>query len=356
MHPAVRGWVGRLFDDEQENARSKVTAICLLPLAANASAWTWALVAFREDPVLLGTALLAYTFGLRHAVDPDHIAAIDNVARKLMHMQKRPLSVGLFFALGHSTVVVTVSVFVALAMGAIKPGLENFREIAGLVGTVISVLFLLSVAGANIIVLFSVIRIFGGVRRGEHFLEKDFNILLSQRGFLGRRLRTLFAIISRSWHMYPLGVLFGLGFDTASEIGLLGISAAQGTQGLSTWSILIFPALFTAGMSLIDTIDGALMVGIYGWTFVKPIRKLYYNITITSVSVIVALVIGGVEALGLLDDKLGVDCGKCKFIQALNQSFGALGYVIIGIFVACWLISVAVYRLTGYDKTDVRIR
>ena len=352
----MTGRIGRLFDDEQENARSKVTAICVVPLAANALAWIWALVAFRDYPVLFGTALLAYTFGLRHAVDADHIAAIDNVARKLMQMQKRPLSVGFFFSLGHSTVVVLVSIFVALAMSAMNTGLENFKEIAGLIGTGVSVFVLLSVAGANIVVLISVVRTFDGVRRGEHFLEEDLNILLSQRGFLGRRLRSLFTILSRSWHMYPLGILFGLGFDTASEIGLLGISAAQGTQGLSTWSILIFPALFTAGMSLIDTIDGALMVGIYGWAFVKPIRKLYYNITITSVSVIVALMIGGVEALGLLDNKLGLDGGIWRFIRALNVNCGALGYLIIGIFVVCWLISAGIYRLNGYDEIEIRIR
>jgi nickel/cobalt transporter (NiCoT) family protein len=156
--------------------------------------------------------------------------------------------------------------------------------------------------------------------------------------------------------MYPLGILFGLGFDTASEIGLLGISAAQGTQGLSMWSILVFPALFTAGMSLVDTIDGVLIVGIYGWAFVKPVRKLYYNITITSVSVIVALVVGGVEALGLLDKKISPDGGSWKLIQALNESFGVFGFVLIGIFVACWLISMAIYRFNGYDEIDVRTR
>ena len=350
----MKGWIVGLFDDEPENARSKIIAICVVLVTANILAWIWALIAFREYPILLGTALLAYTYGLRHAVDADHIAAIDNVARKLMHMQKRPVSVGLFFSLGHSTVVVLASIFVALTMNALQIGLGNFKEVAGVVGTSVSAFFLLTVAGANILILISVVRIFDGVRRGEHFLEEDLNVLLSQRGFLGRRLRSLFAIISRTWHMYPLGILFGLGFDTASEIGLLGISAAQGTQGLSMWSILVFPALFTAGMSLVDTIDGALMVGIYGWAFVKPVRKLYYNITITSVSVIVALVVGGVEALGLLDKKFSPDGGNWKLIHALNENFGFLGFLLIGIFVACWLISMAIYRVNGYDEIDVR--
>jgi nickel/cobalt transporter (NiCoT) family protein len=352
----VKGWIVGLFDDEPENARSKIIAICVVLVTANILAWTWALIAFREYPTLLGTALLAYTFGLRHAVDADHIAAIDNVARKLMQMQKRPISVGLFFSLGHSTIVVLASIFVALTMNALQIGLGNLKEIAGVVGTSMSAFFLLTVAGANILILISVVRIFDGVRRGEHFLEEDLNVLLSQRGFLGRRLRSLFAIISKTWHMYPLGILFGLGFDTASEIGLLGISAAQGTQGLSMWSILVFPALFTAGMSLVDTIDGALMIGIYGWAFVKPVRKLYYNITITSVSVIVALVVGGVEALGLLDKKFSPDGGNWKLIQALNENFGFLGFLLIGIVVACWLISMAIYRFNGYDEIDVRTR
>jgi len=352
----VKGWIVGLFDDEPENARSKIIAICVVLVAANILAWIWALIAFREYPILLGTALLAYTFGLRHAVDADHIAAIDNVARKLMHMQKRPVSVGLFFSLGHSTVVVLASIFVALTMNALQIGPGNLKEISGVVGTGASAFFLFTVAGANILILISVIKIFDGVRRGEHFLEEDLNVLLSQRGFLGRQLRSLFAIISRTWHMYPLGILFGLGFDTASEIGLLGISATQGTQGLSIWSILVFPALFTAGMSLVDTIDGALMVGIYGWAFVKPVRKLYYNITITSVSVIVALVVGGIEALGLLDNKFGPDGGNWKLIHALNENFGALGYLLIGIFVVCWLISMAIYRYNGYGKIDVRAR
>ena len=352
----MKGWIVGLFDDEPENARSKIIAICVVLVAANILAWIWALIAFREYPILLGTALLAYTYGLRHAVDADHIAAIDNVVRKLMHMQKRPVSVGLFFSLGHSTVVVLASIFVALTMNALQIGLGNFKEVAGVVGTSVSAFFLLTVAGANILILISVVRIFDGVRRGEHFLEEDLNVLLSQRGFLGRRLRSLFAIISRTWHMYPLGILFGLGFDTASEIGLLGISAAQGTQGLSMWSILVFPALFTAGMSLVDTIDGALMVGIYGWAFVKPVRKLYYNITITSVSVIVALVVGGVEALGLLDKKFSPDGGNWKLIHALNENFGVLGFLLIGIFVACWLISMVIYRFNGYDEIDVRTR
>ena len=224
-----------------------------------------------------------------------------------------------------------------------------------MIGTGISAFFLLAVAVANIVILISVFRIFKAVRRGERFVEEDLNVLLAQRGLIGRMLRSLFGMISKSWHMYPLGFLFGLGFDTATEIGLLGISAAQGAQGLSPWSILVFPALFTAGMSLVDTSDAVLMVSAYGWAFIKPIRKLYYNMTITLVSVIVALVVGGVEALGLIGNKLGLVGGFWNVIGELNENFGALGYLIIAIFAVSWLISVLVYRLNRYDEIEVRV-
>jgi nickel/cobalt transporter (NiCoT) family protein len=197
-----------------------------------------------------------------------------------------------------------------------------------------------------------VYRVFAAVKRGDRLIEDDLHDMLAQRGLLGRMLRSLFGIITRSWHMYPLGLLFGLGFDTASEVGLLGISAAQGSAGLPVWSILVFPALFTAGMSLVDTTDGVLMVNAYGWAFIKPIRKLYYNLTITLVSIVVALLIGSVEALGLLGDKFGLAGTFWDVIAALNDNFGALGYLIVGIFVLSWLVSVAVYRLSGYDKIE----
>jgi high-affinity nickel-transport protein len=344
-----------LFDDGADNLRSRTLAIYAILIPLNLLAWLWALIAFRDQPVLLGTALLAYTFGLRHAVDADHIAAIDNVTRKLMQSGKRPISVGLFFALGHSTVVVVASIFVALAVSALQSKFESFKEIGGLIGTGVSAFFLLVVALANIVILVSVYRLFTAVKRGERFIEEDLDILLAQRGVIGRALRSLFSIISKSWHMYPLGILFGLGFDTATEIALLGISAAQGAEGMSMWSILVFPALFTAGMSLVDTTDAVLMVRAYGWAFIKPIRKLYYNMTITLVSVIVALVIGGVEALGLIGRKLDLSGGFWRGIEALNENFGALGYLIIAIFIVSWMISVIVYRLKGYDDIEVRV-
>jgi nickel/cobalt transporter (NiCoT) family protein len=347
--------LGRIFDDKPADTRVKLAGLYAVLIAANALSWLWALVALRQYPVLLGTAFLAYTFGLRHAVDADHIAAIDNVTRKLMQAGKRPISVGFFFALGHSTVVIVASVLVALAISALQSKFDHFRDIGGVIGTGVSAFFLLVIAGANTFVLVAVWRMFNAVRQGRHFVEEDLDLVLSQRGVMGRLLRSLFGMISKSWHMYPLGILFGLGFDTATEIGLLGISATQSSQGLDLWLILIFPALFTAGMSLIDTTDGVLMVGAYGWAFVKPIRKLYYNMTITLVSVIVAVVIGGVEALDLIGNKLGFHGGFWTFIDALNENFGSLGYLIILIFVACWLISTAIYRFKRFDDMQLTV-
>jgi high-affinity nickel-transport protein len=344
-----------LFNDGADNLRGRIIAIYAILIPANVLAWIWALIAFRDQPVLLGTALLAYTFGLRHAVDADHIAAIDNVTRKLMQSGKRPLSVGLFFSLGHSTVVVVASIFVALAVSALQEKFADFKEIGGLIGTSVSAFFLLIVAVANIFILVSVYRLFKAVKRGERFIDEDLNVLLSQRGVIGRMLRSVFAVISKSWHMYPLGILFGLGFDTATEIALLGISASQSADGMSMWSILVFPALFTAGMSLVDATDSVLMVRAYGWAFVKPIRKLYYNMIITLVSVIVALVIGGVEALGLIGRKLDLSGSFWDGIEALNENFGALGYLIITIFILSWMISVIIYRVKGYDDIEVRV-
>ncbi len=344
-----------IFDDQPADAGVKVAVIYAGLLTANIISWIWALTAFRQYPLLLGTALLAYTFGLRHAVDADHIAAIDNVTRKLMQAGKRPISVGLFFSLGHSTVVIVASLFVALAVSALQSKFDEFKAIGGVIGTGVSAFFLILIAAANTIILIGVGRMFNAARRGRHVIQEDLDILLSQRGLLGRLLRSFSDMTSKSWHMYPLGILFGLGFDTASEIGLLGISAAQGSQGLPLWSILIFPALFTAGMSLVDTTDGVLMVGAYGWAFVKPIRKLYYNMTITLVSVIVALVIGVVEALGLIGSQLGLGGSFWTFVNALNENFGTLGYLIIGIFVICWVASVAIYRLNRLDEMEVSV-
>ncbi len=344
-----------LFNDRDSELGGKLVGIYGLLIAANVLAWVWALIAFRDYPVLIGTAFLAYAFGLRHAVDADHIAAIDNVTRKLMQEGKRPIGVGLFFSLGHSTVVVLASAGIALATSALQGRFDDFKLVGGTIGTLVSATFLFVVAAANFVILLSVYRTFQDVRRGGAFVEEDLNRLLAQRGILGRLFRPMFRLISRSWHMYPLGLLFGLGFDTATEIGVLGIAAAQASKGLPIWSIMVFPALFTAGMSLIDTTDGVLMLGAYGWAFTKPIRKLYYNLTITFVSVLVAVLIGGIEALGLVADRWNLEGPFWFYIGRLNDNFGSLGYLIVAIFVVSWLVSMAVYRLARFDRIESRV-
>jgi nickel/cobalt transporter (NiCoT) family protein len=320
-------------------------------IAANALAWVWAFVAFQGLP-LLGTALLAYTLGLRHALDADHIAAIDNVTRKLMQEGKRPVAVGLMFSLGHSTVVVLGALAIAGTTLKLQQHLGWFQGIGGIVGTLVSTLFLLGIAAANLIILRSVYATFQKVRRGEPYVDEDLDLLLANRGLLARIFRPLFGMIRASWHMYPLGLLFGLGFDTATEIGLLGISAGEASKGLSLWSILVFPVLFTAGMSLIDTTDNVLMLGAYGWAYVKPIRKLYYNLTITAVSVVVAVVVGGIEALGLLGGQLHLQGWFWDWVGRINDHFGVLGYCIIGIFVLSWVVSIAIYKVRRFEELE----
>src|SRR5271166_3130554 len=240
--------ISNLFNDSSDNLRAKVIGVYVLLFAANIAAWSWALVAFRDYPLLLGTAFLAYTFGLRHAFDADHIAAIDNVTRKLMQDGERPVAVGLFFSLGHSTIVVLLTVAIAVTATALQTRFDAFKSVGGVVGTLVSAAFLLCIAFANILVLMSVYRTFQAVKKGGKFVEEDLYLMLAQRGLFGRLFRRFFRLIERSWQTYPLGVLFGLGFDTATEVGLLGIAATQASQGLSIWSILVFPALFTAGM------------------------------------------------------------------------------------------------------------
>jgi len=340
----------RMFSDSAEGPRGKMVGIYTVLVGANALAWTWALVTFAGRPTLLGTALLAYTLGLRHAVDADHIAAIDNVVRKLMQEGKRPHSVGFFFALGHSTVVVVATLAVAATAVALENRADEFKTIGGLVGTGVSALFLLAIAIVNLVILIGIWRSFQHVRRGGQFEPEHFDLLLAGRGMLARLFRTLFQVISKSWHMYPLGLLFGLGFDTATEIGLLGISAAQAAQGMSAGSTLIFPALFTAGMALVDTTDGVFMVGAYGWAFANPIRKLWYNLTITAVSVVVALLIGSIEVLGLLADKLAFEGGVWSSVRSLKESLGTFGFFLIGVFVLCWIVSALIYRWNRYDE------
>ena len=317
-------------------------------IAVNLLVWVWAFAAFHSYPLLLATALIAYGLGLRHAVDADHIAAIDNITRKLMQEGKRPITVGLFFSLGHSTVVFAASLIIALTASSLQQRFPGLIEVGGVIGTLVSVFCLIRIAIINFFMLMGVYRLFQRVRRGKTYTDEELNVFLSSRGLFARLLRGVFRLMSRSWHMYPLGFLFGLGFDTATEIGVLGISAAEASKGLSVWSILVFPALFTAGMSLVDSSDGVLMVGAYGWAFVNPVRKLSYNLVITGFSVVVAVLVGAIEAFGLIGDKFGLE-GLWVTADPAGALFGTLGYLVVAMFVATWLVSFVIYRAMGYS-------
>jgi high-affinity nickel-transport protein len=320
-------------------------------LAFNFVAWGLALGASIAYPILLPTALLAYTFGLRHAVDADHIAAIDNTTRKLMQDGQRPVAVGLFFSLGHSTIVVGLTVVIAISASVISD-IPSMQALGGLIGTTVSAAFLLVIGLINLVVLIDIYRMFRRVSAGGAYDEQGLEEFLANRGLLARIFRPMLKLIRRSWHMYPLGVLFGLGFDTASEVALLGLAATSGATHIPVVFILILPALFAAGMSLVDTTDGILMLGAYGWAYVKPIRKLYYNLNITLVSVLIAFVVGGIEVLSIVAGRLGLSGGVWDLVR--NLDFGLIGLAIIAIFVVSWTASTAIYRWKGYDDLPVR--
>jgi nickel/cobalt transporter (NiCoT) family protein len=313
----------------------------------NVLVWLFVLLGAVQYPILLPTAFLAYTFGLRHAVDADHIAAIDNTTRKLMQDGQRPVGVGLFFSLGHSTIVVALSVVIALSAGFVSD-VPALRSIGGVIGTTVSATFLLVIGFINLVVLVDIYRMFRKVSAGGAYDEATLEDYLNERGLLARIFRPAMRMITRSWHMYPLGVLFGLGFDTASEVALLGLAATSGASHLPIGYILLLPAVFAAGMSLVDTTDGVLMLGAYGWAYVKPIRKLYYNLNITLVSVIIAFAIGGIEALDVIGSELGLTGGLWDALDGLD--FGVVGLAIIGVFIGSWAISTLIYRWKGYDE------
>jgi high-affinity nickel-transport protein len=342
--------LSHIFDDAPEQTRGKIVGMYAILVTANAGAWLWALVEFRGNALLLGTAFLAYSFGLRHAFDADHIAAIDNITRKLMQEGRRPIAVGFFFSLGHSTVVVALVLAIALATTRLQGHFAGFKEIGGVIATAISATFLFAIAAANIVVLAQVYGALRAVKNSGRLPQEDIGHVLGKSGLIGRLLRPVFALIERSWHAYPLGLLFGLGFDTATEVGLLGVSAGQAAHGLSIWSVLVFPALFTAGMSLMDTTDSTIMVGTYGWAFVNPIRKLYYNMTITFASVVAALVIGCIETLSLIGDKFGLKGPLWRGVAALSENFSLVGYSLVAFFIVCWIASYLLYKAKGYDR------
>jgi high-affinity nickel-transport protein len=299
----------------------------------------------------LGVGITAYTLGMRHAFDADHIGAIDNTTRKLMNEGQRPLSVGFFFSLGHSTVVFALAALFAIGIrglsGAVESDSSTLHKATGLVGPVVSGTFLVLIGILNLVMLVSIVRIFRRMRHGE-FSEAQLEDQLDRRGFMNRFYGRATRAIRKPWQMYPLGCLFGLGFDTATEIALLAAAGAAAAGGLPWYAILCLPILFAAGMSLLDTIDGAFMNFAYGWAFSQPVRKIFYNITITGLSVAVALLVGTIELLAVFADKLSLTGGIWDFVS--NLDLNIVGYVIVGLFVITWVVALSVWHFGHIEE------
>ncbi|MDX1987845.1 MAG: HoxN/HupN/NixA family nickel/cobalt transporter [Candidatus Obscuribacter sp.] len=303
-------------------------------------------------PTLLGLALLAYGLGLRHSVDPDHIAAIDNTTRKLMQEGKKPVGVGFFFALGHSSIVIVMCMLVAVSASFVNDMLPVYKETGVLVSSLASCFFLLAIGFINLFVLVDTFKTWRKLVRGDHPHDLTLEEYLSTGGLLARILKPVLNMVGTSWSMYWVGLLFGLGFDTASEVALLGMSGSTGVSSMPLSVILVIPLAFTVGMTLIDTLDGILMLGAYGWAFLKPARKLYYNVTITFTSVMIALFIGGIEGLQIISKHTGATGWLWDFANGLELE--NWGFYIIGIFIVSWSASMLLYRLRGYDSLTER--
>ena len=301
----------------------------------------------------LGLGITAYTLGLRHAFDADHIAAIDNTTRKLMADGQRPLSVGFFFSLGHSTIVFLLAFLFSIGVRGLSGSVEDdgsaLHTATGVIGPGVSGAFLFVIGILNLFILINIVKVFRRMRTGdvdEQALEQELN---ARGGFLTRLYGRATRAVSKPWQMYPLGVLFGLGFDTATEVALLFLAAGAAGAGLPFYAILCLPILFAAGMSLLDTIDGAFMNFAYGWAFSKPVRKIYYNITITGLSVAVALIVGTTQLLSVLADRFSLHGGIWDFASTLDLNL--VGYFIVGLFVLTWVVAAAIWR---YGRVEER--
>ncbi len=299
-------------------------------------------------PALVGLGSVAYMFGLRHAFDADHIAAVDDTVRYMLQKGKRPLGIGFFFSLGHSTIVFSMAVAIIFAATAVKQGLPELESLGGVIGAGVSGTFLWIIGILNLLVLLNILKIWRQAKTGKHS-HAHLEELLTQRGFINRLFGgRLQRIISHSWQMYPIGLLFGLGFDTASEVGLLAMTVGASAGNLPVAATLSLPILFAAGMSAMDTTDGVLMSKAYNWAFVNPLRKLFYNLTITSLSIVVALLIGTIELLQVFIGLLHLDGSFFDFIAGLD--FGILGYVIVGVFLASWGVSVVLWKFGRIEE------
>jgi len=298
-------------------------------------------------PALAGAGILAYTLGLRHAFDADHIAAIDNTTRKLLQQGQKPMGVGFFFSLGHSTIVFSMAVALGLAAQFISRNLDSFKSLGGIIGTTVSGTFLYIIGIINLVVLIEVIRVFRKMRRGTYdSTELDDQLL--KGGLIYRLIRPMFRFITRSWQMYPMGIMFGLGFDTASEVALLALAGGFAAQGLPIWTILPLPVLFAAGMSLMDTADGAFMAKAYHWAFSNPIRKVFYNLTITGLSVAVALFIGTVELLQVLSGQLRWSGGLWDVVGKFDLN--KVGFGVVAIFILVWVAALVYWKVSHVEE------
>ncbi|MFJ6775041.1 HoxN/HupN/NixA family nickel/cobalt transporter [Kitasatospora sp. NPDC091257] len=298
-----------------------------------------------------GMGLTAYTLGMRHAFDADHIAAIDNTTRKLMGQGKRPLSVGFWFSLGHSSIVFGLCALLALGIRSLAGQVESddstLHEMTGLIGVAVSGTFLLLLGLINLGAFNGILKVFRRMREGDYD-EAELERQLERRGLMNRILGRVTRAVTKPWHMYPVGLLFGLGFDTATEVSLLVLAGGAAAFSLPWYALLTLPILFAAGMSLLDTIDGSFMNFAYEWAFSKPVRKIYYNLTVTGLSVLVALVIGSIELIGLLGEKLDITSGPVAWIGALDLNF--VGYAIVGLFVLTWAAAIAYWRLGNVEE------
>jgi nickel/cobalt transporter (NiCoT) family protein len=299
----------------------------------------------------VGTGILAYTLGMRHAFDADHIAAIDNTTRKLINEGERPLSVGFFFSLGHSSVVFVLAVLLNFGIRGlddqVKNGSSGLQHTTNIIGTSVSALFLYVIAALNLVILFGIIKVFRDMRSGRYD-DEELEAQLNNRGLMMRFLGPVARRVDAPWKMYPVGILFGLGFDTATEVALLVLAGTAVVGGLPFYAILSLPVLFAAGMSLFDTADGCFMNFAYDWAFSRPVRKVYYNLTITGLSVFVALFIGSVEALGLLAQDGHLGGGFWSFME--NFNINTAGFFVVGVFVVTWGVALSVWRFGHIEE------
>jgi high-affinity nickel-transport protein len=330
----------------------------LVILALNALGW--GIFVFAIEPhhlryaglgIGLGVALTAWTLGARHAFDADHISAIDNTTRKLMSDGKRPLGTGFFFALGHSTIIVVVGIGLGIAAKAVfgavvNPG-SGYETIGGVIGTSLAAGFLYLIAALNVVVLAGIVKVFRGLRAGL-FDEAELERQLQARGLMWRFFGRFMRSITKTWHMFFVGLIFGIGFDTATEVLLLAATAAAASQGLPWYAVLALPLLFSGGMTLFDTADGCFMNFAYGWAFARPVRKVYYNLVITGLSIAVAFLVGTIEITGLLSSELHIHGGFWDFMA--NFDINRAGFVIAGLFVVVWAAAIAYWKLGGLDR------